>query len=406
MRNLTSYKCERGVHNIADCYMREEVRKNKLGFETRRMQYKQGGEKMLRKIGCLTSAVMLAVVFTACGSSTSQKEESVETVQTSTESTASAQTQNSAGGKASGETKRITLGTASIGGNLYVSGCGLAQVISEKLDGIEMSAEVSGGSGPNVGLVNNKEMDFALTTDVSGYNGYHGTGWAQGNDFSEIRSMFSVNPAALEIVAKENKGITSVRDLEGKIVTAGTASGGGSITAMELFNTLNIKPKQKMDLGWSDAMTAVGDDLINVALDFGGFPNPSRQEFCSTNEAQWIMLDDADRKKMCETYPYYYEGTIPAGTYKYFPADGYKTIMSDYEMICHKDADEELVYEIVKAVFDNTDELLLSTSSFSYTKPEAVNNLSVPLHPGAIRYFEEIGIKLKDELYPPEYVKK
>jgi TRAP transporter TAXI family solute receptor len=109
------------------------------------------------------------------------------------------------------------------------------------------------------------------------------------------------------------------------------------------------------------------------------------------------------RKKMVDSFPYYFEGTEPAGTYKNTPSQGYTTIMTPNLFIAHKDVSEEFAYEAVKLIFERMNELINGSSSFQYVIKDSVLSASIPLHPGAIRYFKEQGYTIPDKLIPPEY---
>jgi TRAP transporter TAXI family solute receptor len=301
--------------------------------------------------------------------------------------------------------QRLAFGTASIGGNYYVLGAAIAQIWNKTIPDLEVTAEVTNGSGANVGLVQNGNVQFAMTTEPTAYNGYMGTGWADGVKYDRIRAMAGLMPSALEIFAPKKSGIKTLQEYNGKTITIGPASSGGNIMALDLFPTLGIKPGRKQDLGFSDAIANIIDGLIDCGLDFGSFPHPSRTELVSNIEIQWIELTPEERKLMCEKFPYYYEGIMPPETYKYLPAEGYHTIMSNNILFCERDIDADIVYKLLKSMFDNLDEWRLSSDSIKYVAEKNIETLAVPLHPGAIRYYQEKGFTIPDRLFPPEYKK-
>jgi TRAP transporter TAXI family solute receptor len=304
------------------------------------------------------------------------------------------------------EVNRVTLGTATVGGNYYVIGSALAQIWNQNIPNIEVTAEVTNGSGANVGLVQKGDIQVALTSDPTAYNGYYGLGWANGVKYDRIRTMAGIMPSGLEIFAPEKSDIRTIQDYNGKTITTGPSSGGGSIMMLDLFPTLGIKPGKKQDLGWGDAIGNLVDGLIDCGLDFASFPHAARTELVANMPIRWIELKPEERKLMCEKFPYYYEGVMPADTYQYLPAEGYKTVMSANILFCDKDVDDEIVYQLVKTMFAKLDDLTISTNAFKYVTEKNIETVSVPLHPGAIRYYQEKGFTIPDKLLSPEYVKQ
>ena len=110
---------------------------------------------------------------------------------------------------------RLSLGTASVGGNYYVIGSGLSQIWNQYSDYIQVTSEATGGSGANVGLVNDNQVQFGLTSDNTMYNGYNGLSWAAGEKYENIRTVAGLMPSALEIcVPIEKNGINPIYDFE------------------------------------------------------------------------------------------------------------------------------------------------------------------------------------------------
>jgi TRAP transporter TAXI family solute receptor len=303
----------------------------------------------------------------------------------------------------SGDAVRLSLGTASVGGNYYVIGAGLAQIWNQYSDNIQVTSEATGGSGANVGLVNDNQVQFGLTSDNTMYNGYHGLAWAEGKKYQNIRTVAGLMPSALEIVVPKDSKINTIYDFENYTVTMGTSSGGGSLTALDLVNTLGVKWGKKVDIGWGDAVSNILDGLIDGAIDFASFPHAARTELTTNMECKWIELSEEDRQKMVDAYPYYFEGVMDPSTYKYLPEDGYNTIMTYNVLICNKDVDEDVVYELTKIMFENLEEWKLSSDAIKYVAEENILKCSNPIHPGALRYYLEKGYDIPKELYPPEY---
>lgn len=299
---------------------------------------------------------------------------------------------------------RISLGTASVGGVYYVYGAGLAQVLTKHVPNLEIAAEVTGGPVVNIGLIQTGKVQMGLSTDSTSSEAYNGKDWAAGKKYDKIRAVAPMYPSGLQIFAIKGKGFTKILDYNKKIVGLGPAGGTVDVVGRNIMRVLGVTPSKIQNLGWSDTVGNMKDLLIQGAMDVGGFPHPSRQELEATHDIEWIELSAEDKKKVQSEYPSYLDGVIPAGTYKTMTKD-YNTIFIWNEVICDKDMSEDLVYEITKAILENNAELKQSHSSAKDTLAENVTKITVPLHPGAIKYYLEKGIKLTDNQYPPEYKK-
>ena len=301
---------------------------------------------------------------------------------------------------------RLSLGTAGLGGNLYVVGATLCQIYNKYIQMAEFTPEVTGGSGVNVGLVHQKDVDLALCTNVAAYNGYNAKGWLEGEEpLHDVRTIAGLMPSALELFVLASSNVYTIQDYNGKVMSAATTGGGGDMTARDLLPTLGINVGQKQDMTLPDVNSNLIDGLLDCAMDFGTFPHASRLELEASVSTRFIELSPEEMKLMCDTFPYYYVGVIPGGSYRSIPAEGYKTIMSPNLLICHKDLSEDLAYEMAKVLFDKIDELVTGSNSFSYVDRDSVLTATIPLHPGAIRYFKEQGYTIPDHLIPEEYVK-
>ena len=298
---------------------------------------------------------------------------------------------------------RLTIGTAGLGGNLYIVGATLAQVLTRHMPMTDFTPEVTGGSGVNVGLVQQKDVDFALCSNVAAYNGYNAKGWLEGHDpMLDVRTIAALMPSALELFTLASSNVYAIQDYEAKIISAATTGGGGDMTARDLFPTLGIQPAQIQGMTLPDVNSNLIDGLLDCAMDFGTFPHASRLELEASANIRFIELSPEERQLMVEVFPYYMEGIIPNGTYQSIPSD-YHTIMAPNILITHKDSPEDFVYEMLTVIFENMDELISGSNSFSYVEMDYMLGTAIPLHPGAVRYFKEQGFTIPVHLIPEEY---
>ncbi len=350
----------------------------------------------MKKFACLFLAALLALSLCACGGASSTS------APPSSEASAAS---GASGNEASGRTSvyRCSLGTASIGGNFNVSGTALANVLNKYMDKFEMTAEVTGGSSDNAVKIANGEIEFGFIGENINYAGQRGEGWAKGTKYDKSRVIMAQNPGAVQIVCDAKQtDINNITDLTGKVISNGTTTGGGVLAANEIYPILGVQYKTRQDMGWSDAMSAMGDGLIDVCMDLGGFPAAAFAEFASTHDAKWVPITKEQADAVSAVYPYYTSGTIPAGTYDDMDED-YTTIFTWYNCITSVDTDPDLVYEMLETIYAHKDELTLGAASFEWLDPSNVADLATPLHVGAIRFYEDEGVKLPETAYGPEW---
>ncbi len=358
----------------------------------------------MKKILAVTLALCMVLGLAACGSQTtpSNNTPAASTPAASTPAASTPAASSEAQGRT--ETYRCSLGTASIGGNFNVSGTALANVLNANMDKFEMSAEVTGGSSANIVMVHNGEIEFGFCGENIDYVGRRGEGWANGTKYDKVRTILAQNPGAVQILVDKKTPVYNITDLTGKIISNGTTTGGGVLAANEIYPILGVEYKARQDMGWSDAFTAMGDGLIEVCMDLGGFPAAAFAEYASTHDVRWVPVTKEQAQKVVDVYPYYAVGTIPKGTYAGMDED-YDTIFTWYKFVTSVDTDADLVYEICKTTYEHKDELAQGAASFQWLDPKNVLDLATPLHVGAIRYYQEIGLELPESAFGPEYQK-
>jgi TRAP transporter TAXI family solute receptor len=301
---------------------------------------------------------------------------------------------------------RLNFGTASIGGVSYVFGSSLAQVLNTHVENLEISTEVTGGPVPNIGLVSTGQMDLGHVTDSVAYEGFRGIEWAKKSGaFDNIRALFATYPSAYQAFCIDGvAGIQKHADLDGKRIGFGPSGSSGDVVGHAIFGVLGIKPKKEYFLGWSDTIGNMKDGIIEAAVDVGGFPHASRQELEATHKIKFLPLSDEEIEKVQKVYPYYLTGVIPANTYRDQEFD-WKTIFIWNEVICSSSLSDDIAYMLTKAAFACQPQVARAHVGGETLLPENVAYITIPLHPGAIRFYEEIGIKLNPCHYPEGYSK-
>lgn len=301
--------------------------------------------------------------------------------------------------------RSLVIGSASIGGTYYVYGSGWAQII-EKVTSIPTSVEVTGGPNHNMMLVNKGDLDLGMVTMGPAFEAWNGLeNWTNGVKHREVRGIFPMYNTYSQWWATENSGIKSLADLEGKRVGVGPQGGTAGTFHPRILSLLGIKATVR-HAGISDLVGQHMDGQLEANSFAAGLPVGAVLEMANQRKIVMFGVDGDARDKVVKEYPYFAPATIPASAYDFLQND-VETIGIWNMAIASKKLSDDLVYEIVKGVFENHAQLMTAHSAAKETEAEAVSkNTWLWMHPGAIRYYEEKGIALHPDVYPPEYKKQ
>ncbi|HHX26896.1 MAG TPA: TAXI family TRAP transporter solute-binding subunit [Firmicutes bacterium] len=301
----------------------------------------------------------------------------------------------------SAQTWNFAIGTSTLGGTYYIFGTPWAKVITDKVPNAIATVQSTNGPSANIQLMEKGELKLAYASAPAAYEGWTGTGWAKGRKYQRQRSLFTTYSSYFEIVTLSKSPIKTIRDLEGKRVHMSMPGGTPDIAMRYSLETLGIKPKEEVYMQTGNAADLLKDGRLDVVIAVMGLPTSFILDLQSTHDIRLVDIDPEDQTTVAEKYPYFAKGTIPKNTYKNQSTDINSFVFWNYA-IGDKDLPEELVYNMVKAVFENKAEFEAAHSSGKELAPENIVYSVVPLHPGALRYYREIGIEIPDALIPPE----
>ncbi|WP_246347284.1 TAXI family TRAP transporter solute-binding subunit [Desulfurispira natronophila] len=296
----------------------------------------------------------------------------------------------------------MTIGAASIGGAYYVYAGGWSQVI-ERHVGIPTGVEVTGGPNHNMQLVHMGDLELGMVTMGPAYEAWHGLeDWTNGIEHRNVRVIFPMYNTYSQWWATERSGITSVDDLAGKRVGAGPQGGTAGTYHPRILRLLGVDATVR-HAGLSDLVGQHMDGQLDANSFAAGLPVGGVLEMANQRRITMFGIDGEQRDRVVEEWPFWSATVIPADAYDFIDED-VETIGIYNMAIANKDLDDDLVYEIVKSVLENNDAMMRAHSAARETLAENItNNTWMWMHPGAIRYFEEQGIELHPDVYPPEY---
>ena len=302
-----------------------------------------------------------------------------------------------AGTAATAQEKFITIGTGGQTGVYFVVGQSICRLVNRESakTGLKCTAPSTGGSIANINAIKAGDMDMGVAQSDWQFHAYNGSSQFEGDKFDKERAVFSVHAEPFNVIARADSGIESFDDLKGKRVNVGNP-GSGQRATMEVV--LDAKGWTMDDFALASELkpaeqaAALGDNKVDAIIYTVGHPNGSIQEAVSTVDAKLVPVEGEAIDKLVADNPFYAYSTIPGGMYKGTDAD-VKTFGVKATFVTSADVDEEVVYEVVKAVFDNFDRFKKLHPAFENLKEEEMikDGLSAPLHDGAAKYYKERG---------------
>lgn len=291
----------------------------------------------------------------------------------------------------------MTIGTASQGGTYFIYGTGLAGLLSESL-GINVSAEVTGGPVQNATLVQGGDHQVGLVTMGPAYEAWNGESeLAPGVEHKSLRALFPMYQTPFQAVALKSSGIQSIEDLDGKRVSVGPAGGTAATYWPRFFESAGVSPQVSYS-GANDAIGQVKDGLIDAFAFAAGVPISAFAQIAAENDVNIFAFTPEQQQKILSERPELAAFEVPGGLYKDFP-DPQQTLALWNFAIAHEEMPESLAYEITKFVMENNDRMIAIHATAAETISDNVDkNTFLPYHPGAVRYFEEIGVSIPDDL--------
>jgi uncharacterized protein len=291
----------------------------------------------------------------------------------------------------------LTIGTASPGGTYIVYGQALAKILTDTL-GVSVSAQSTQGPDQNIVLLETGTLQLGMVSMGPALQGWNGTGeWTRGKQYRVMRAIFPMYDTPFHMVALKRSGIGSIKEMAGKRLGVGPKGGTAGTYYPLILKTLNLEVAVR-----AGAYTEMGKQLEEKQLDMLalalGVPFPFLQELEKQLGIESIAFTPDEIATLRKAMPELSASTVLAGTYASLKSD-YPTIGMYNFAVAHKDLPDDLVYAIVKAVFDKHELLVAAHSSAKETLAANVTRNSVlPFHPGAARYYKEIGIAIPDDL--------
>jgi uncharacterized protein len=304
-----------------------------------------------------------------------------------------------AGEPAAAQQKFITIGTGGVTGVYYAAGGAICRLVNKdrKTHGIRCSVESTGGSVFNINTIRAGELDLGLAQSDWQYHAMKGTSaFKDAGPFKELRAVFSVHPEPFTVVARKEANVTKFEDFKGKRFNIGNPGSGTRASFEEFLNALGWKLDAfslVSELKADEHGPALCDNKIDGFFYGVGHPSANIQDPTTACGAKLVPLTGPAVDKLVSANPYYAKVEIPGGMYANNPQPT-PTYGVTATMVASSNTPDEVVYAVVKAVFDNLEEFKKLHPAFANLEAKEMvkNGNSAPLHAGAEKYFKEKGL--------------
>lgn len=297
---------------------------------------------------------------------------------------------------------QLSIATGGTGGVYYPMGGGLAEVINTHVEGFSATAEVTGASVENMGLIAMGDADLAIGLADTVAQAYNGTGRFEGQQLPMVRGLASLYANMVQIVTLEGSGVESLADLRGKRVSIGAPGSGTEVNTAAILqaNGISYDDIDEQRLNFNETADALANGDIDVGFWSVGAPTSSILNLATTQDIEIIELSQAELDAAMGAHGTFTATTLSGGTYTGVDED-ISVLGIPNVLTVSSEMSDDLAYAITKAMFENIAELQAVHPAANETTVEfTVSATPIPLHPGAIRYYEEAGATIPDDLRP------
>ena len=302
--------------------------------------------------------------------------------------------------EAAPKTTFITIGTGGITGVYYPTGGAIAKIVNKKKDvyGIRCTVESTGGSVFNVNAIMAGDLQFGVVQSDRQFQAINALAeWKDKGKQEDLRAVFSIHPESITLVAAVDAGINDIADLKGKRVNIGNPGSGQRQNSIDALEAVGIDYKTDMNaegIKASESASLLQDGRIDAFFYTVGHPSGSIKEATAgARKVRFASITGID--SLLEKYPYYAKAFIPV---KLYPGaentENVDTFGVKATFVTSAKVPEDVVYAVTKEVFDNFDSFKSLHPAYAVlTKEGMLEGLSAPLHPGALKYYKEAGLK-------------
>ncbi|MBS1237470.1 MAG: transporter solute receptor, family [Deltaproteobacteria bacterium] len=287
----------------------------------------------------------------------------------------------------------LVLATGGTAGTYYPFGGAMAKIWNSKIKDMNVTAQTSGASAENVRLVNKKEVELALVQSDTLDFAFNATE-AFKEPLKAMNAVAVLYPEIIQVVVGAASPIKSIADLKGKKVGVGAPGSGTEANFRQLLDAYGMKKEDvnAQFLSFSESAEAYKDKHIDAFIVTAGIPNAGIMDVATQNEIRILDIPADVAAKLTQKYPFLAAVKVPANTYKGQTAE-VSTVAVNAVLICGSSLSEAMVYNLTKALFENQADLASAHAKGKELNIKtAVTGVSIPYHPGAVKYYKEKGL--------------
>jgi len=297
--------------------------------------------------------------------------------------------------------KFFVISTGGTGGTYYPLGGILAQALTERVPNLVATAQASGASVANCNLIKDHQAESAFVQSNVAYNAYFAKAGFEGKAVQNLRGIASLYPETIQIVARADSGIKTVKDIKGKRLVPGDRGSGTEVDALNVLSAYGYTYKDFASVDWlgfSGAAQRLQDKQADVTFTTAGWPTSAIQELAFGTPIILVPIDEPMITKLTKDFPFYARIVIPKDVYK--TAKDVPTITTMAQWVVDAAVPEETVYLMTKALFEGTPGKPSAAELMAKAHAQGKNvqlktallGMAIPLHPGAEKYYKEKGL--------------
>ncbi len=302
------------------------------------------------------------------------------------------------------ETVRQAFGGGPVGGAFQTFANAMALIMQDSYEYLDIAAEGTGGSGANLRGVNAGDFQYGLVYSGDAYLGLRGELPEDPNTYEEVRPISSLYGGVAHLVVSAASGIESVDDLPGKRIALGNAGSGAALAAERYFSTLGLLDQMQVEfLGYSQAASAMGDGQLDGFWVLAAFPNSSVIEASTFTEVRLIDLyNPGVEGGFFDAFPFYTQRDLLGGAYTGVDED-VPSFQDTAMLVANAAVPEDVVYNALVAIYsaEGLERMREAhPAAAEMSREGGLAGLSTPIHPGAMRYWDAVGIDIPEAIQP------